>query len=190
MEQHQIPQDVTGYKFNLFGILNLKQFLELIIPVGISWLIISVVPLPFISWPIGIILSLYGLLAAFVPIQERPLNYWIITFLKIMYAPTKFYWRKVSRIPDILRYAAPTLSPTNDLNLPTQRYQPISYSDYSDSLSDLAPDPLDHPRTAYINNLLDSFAEIPVTEVAATPQFIRPALSDDMTLRQREIQPL
>lgn len=191
MEQHQIPQDVTGYKFNLFGILNLKQFLELIIPVGLAWLIIQLLPIPWIAWPVGVILGLYGILAAFVPIQSRPLNYWVTTFLSIMYAPTKFYWHKIARIPTFLKKDPHAINPAtlSPSPLPNQFYQPISYQDYSASLSEPLTDPLDNPRAAFVNSLLDNFAQIPVAEVNAVAQNVRPNLSDEMTLRQREIQP-
>lgn len=192
MEQHQIPQDVTGYKFNLFGVLNLKQFLELIIPLGLAWLIIQLLPIPWIAWPISVVLGLYGILAAFVPIQSRPLNYWVTTFLSIMYAPTKFYWHKIARIPSFLKKDPLALDPSviPASPLPNQAYQPINYRDYSASLEEVSVDPLDNPRTAFVNSLLDNFSQIPVAEVNATAQNIRPQLSDEMTLRQREIQSL
>jgi hypothetical protein len=59
---------------------------------------------------------------AFVPIEERPLDFWIITFFKNLWKPTKFFWKKTPKIPDYFNY-----KPNQNQNLditPEVNYSP------------------------------------------------------------------
>ena len=94
IQQHPIPQDVTNYKFRLVGDMTLKQFLQL--AVGI---VLAVVtwgsPLPFFfKYPLAIIFAAVGLGMAFVPIEGRPLDQWLLAFIKSIYSPTIYTWKK------------------------------------------------------------------------------------------------
>jgi len=94
MEQHPIPQDVTGYKFRLVGDMTLTQFLELAggIIVGI---IFYSLPLPFFfKYPLAILSVGLGVGLAFVPVQGRPMGQWILAFIKSIYSPTMYVWKK------------------------------------------------------------------------------------------------
>lgn len=94
MEQHPVPRNISGFQFRLVGDMTLKQFGYLAGGIVIGYLIIKF-PLPsFLTWPLGAIIVLSGIAFAFVPIQERPLDRWLIAFIKSIYSPTQFIWRK------------------------------------------------------------------------------------------------
>lgn len=102
MEQHPIPRNITGFQFRLIGDMTVKQFGYLIGGCIFGFVMIKL-PLPaLLSWPIGIGLALLGVGLAFVPIQERPLDVWLIAFIKNVYSPTQFIWRKDNEAPAIL----------------------------------------------------------------------------------------
>lgn len=94
MEQHPIPRNISGFQFHLVGDMTLKQFGYLAGGVVLAYLLFRL-PLPtLITIPLAGISALIGVAFAFVPIQERPLDRWVIAFLKSIYAPTQYIWRK------------------------------------------------------------------------------------------------
>lgn len=104
MREHPIPQDVTGYRFHIIGSMTLKQFAEIFLGVILAIILYNTnLPLP-IKWAMMLFSVGLGAAAAFVPIEERPLDHWIITFFKVLYKPTQFYWKRHSKIPEPFLY--------------------------------------------------------------------------------------
>lgn len=94
MEQHAIPQQITSYEFKLVGDMTLKQFIKAAVGIILALIINATKLVFFIKWPL-IILSVGGGLAlAFVPFQDRPLEVWLNAFLKSIYSPTIFLYKK------------------------------------------------------------------------------------------------
>lgn len=94
MEQHPIPQQITSYEFKLVGEMTLKQFGKAAGGIIIA-LIINASPLVFfIKWPLIFIFAVGGLAMAFVPFQDRPLDVWLSAFIKSIYSPTIYTYRK------------------------------------------------------------------------------------------------
>jgi len=94
MEQHPVPQPISSYEFRLIGSMTLKQFAKLSACCLVA-LIFYALPLPvFIKWPGIIFFALLGVGMAFFPINERPLDVWIISFLKAVFSPTQYIWKK------------------------------------------------------------------------------------------------
>jgi hypothetical protein len=99
MNQHPIPQNISGYEFRLVGFMTLKQFFQLA-----GGLIIAAVfwrsPLPdIIRIPLSGFCALIGFLLAFVPVQGRPFSAWLLAFIKAVYSPTVFTWTPTSPTP-------------------------------------------------------------------------------------------
>lgn len=94
--QHPIPQNVTSFEFKLVGDMTLKQFLYLCIGVGTAYITFLTLlkPAPFLAWPIIIVASCLGAAFAFMPIADRPLDYWLAAYLKAVYSPTQRIWIK------------------------------------------------------------------------------------------------
>ena len=97
MEQHPIPQQITSYEFKLVGEMTLKQFGKAAGGI-IAALLINALPLVFfIKWPLIFLFAGGGLALAFVPFQDRPLEGWLKAFIKSIYAPTIYVYKKRSR---------------------------------------------------------------------------------------------
>lgn len=89
-QAHPIPQNVTNFEFHLVGDMTLKQFAYLAAGVGFAFLIFTTLSTvqPIIAWPIIVISALLGVAFAFLPIQERPLDHWVVAFFKAIFKPT------------------------------------------------------------------------------------------------------
>lgn len=104
MYQHPIPQNVTSYQFRLVGDLTLKQFLEFLIGVGLAALFYFsnlYSPLKAVLMGASVV---FGIALAFIPIEERPLDQWVIAFFKAIYRPTQFIWKKQPLLPEYFSY--------------------------------------------------------------------------------------
>ncbi len=94
MENHPIPQDVTGFKFRLIGSITLKQFLYLL-GAGAIALVFYLLPItPFIKFPLMAISGLIGMAFAFVPIDGRPMDKMIFNFARTIPAENQFLYHK------------------------------------------------------------------------------------------------
>jgi hypothetical protein len=95
MDNHPIPQDITGFEFKLIGNMTLKQFAYIaggaIIGLGFYALPIFA----FIKIPIALIFVGIGVLFAFIPFQGRPLDLMIKNFFKAALNPTQYIYQKM-----------------------------------------------------------------------------------------------
>lgn len=94
MEQHPIPQNISSYQFRLVGDMTLKQFFELAGGVVVGLIFYSSPLLGIIKWPFAIISVILGIALAFLPLEERPLERWIVAFFRAIYSPTLYYWKR------------------------------------------------------------------------------------------------
>lgn len=96
MEPHPIPQNVTSFQFKLVGDMTLKQFAYLASGCTVAYIIFVFFArdYPVFAWPLIVTCTLLGVAFAFLPYQSRPLDYWLKSFLKAVYSPTKRVWKK------------------------------------------------------------------------------------------------
>lgn len=94
MENHPIPQDVTGFQFRLIGSLTVKQFGY----IGVS--VVSIVLLYYIPGnllvkiPFMIILGSIGPALAFLPIEGRPMDQMVAHFTHALLRPNQYLFIK------------------------------------------------------------------------------------------------
>jgi hypothetical protein len=94
MEQHPIPQNVTTFQFRLIGDMTLKQFGYLVGGAIVAYIMYKL-PLPFFfTLPLAVTSAVAGFGLAFVPIEERPMDVWVLSFIKSIYNPTQYVWKK------------------------------------------------------------------------------------------------
>lgn len=94
MEQHPIPQQISSYEFKLVGEMTLKQFGKAAGGIILA-VIVNAMPIVFfIKWPLMIIFAVGGLAMAFLPYQDRPLETWLMAFIKSIYSPTIYLYKK------------------------------------------------------------------------------------------------
>lgn len=152
MENHPIPQDVTGFKFKLIGSVTIKQFLYLL-GGGILAIIIFVLPFSaFLRLPLSLFVGAMGAALAFIPIEGRPMDVMIKNFLKALPTENQYIYRKRGAEVLISAFFTPTktaiqLAPTDQpTNLESKRA--LLYKTLSSSAG-YAPD--ENERTALGN---------------------------------------
>lgn len=120
IQQHPLPQDISSYRFRLIGDMTIKQFASLAISIIVAIFVYGS-PLPFFfKYPLAFMFVVLGIGMAFVPLQGRTLDVWIIAFLKSIYAPTLFSWKRtpvedlnpdtIAPAEDSLQTSAPAVS--------------------------------------------------------------------------------
>ena len=107
MQQHPVPQNVTQYQFRLVGDMTLKQFLELAGCLLLAYLFYASNLIFIFKWPLVLLSIFFGIALAFFPLEDRPLDTWIINFVKAIYGPTRFNWKKSDKIPPMFIFEAP-----------------------------------------------------------------------------------
>lgn len=94
MDQHPVPRQITTFEFKLIGFMTLKQFLYLAIFFPVGFIVYKLIPIPIINIGIGVLVGVVGILFAFVPIQDRPMELWIRNLLKRLNSPTQYIYQK------------------------------------------------------------------------------------------------
>lgn len=181
MKQHPIPQDITNYKFHLIGQMTLKQFAEVAVAVVLGFIIFKTNLIGIIKWPLIFTIVGLGVMIAFVPVEERPLDHWIKTFFKNIYKPTKFFWKKANKIPEFFNYKITStqldyFAPNVNLN-PARKQRIFEY--LSSIPSDEVKDDFDLQEDQRINELLGAFDKVEVSEEDVNivkPEQTRPEL--------------
>lgn len=102
MENHPIPQDITGFQFKLIGDLTVKQFAYLAVGVILGWVFFALPINPIIKIPIAIIFVLLGVGLAFLPIQGRPTDIMLLNFIKAFFRPTQFVYKEQKKENEVL----------------------------------------------------------------------------------------
>ncbi len=125
VQQHPIPQNITSYQFRLVGDMTLKQFLQLTTGVVIGFIFYAT-PLPFFfKWPLIALSAGTGAAIAFLPVQGRPLDQWILAFIRSIYAPTIYTWQKPLSATPSTQNQTPT-TPASPNNSPTHPATPVT----------------------------------------------------------------
>lgn len=97
MEQHPIPRQITTFEFKLIGFMTLKQFLYLIAFIPIGLLLFRLIPIPIVNVLIGFLTGLTGVLLAFFPINDRPMDVFIKNLIRRLTSPTQFIYQKENK---------------------------------------------------------------------------------------------
>lgn len=101
MDQHPIPQDVTGFQFKLIGSMTVKQFGYVATGV-IAAVILYYLPLKIaLAFLIKMILiplfGASGFIIAFLPIEGRPIDVMVRNFITALFSPNQYVYHKVGR---------------------------------------------------------------------------------------------
>ncbi len=185
MREHPIPQDITGYKFHIIGELTLRQFAELAIGILVAGLLYKSGFPNLIRIPFMILFGFGGILMAFFPIEERPLEHWIFAFIKSIYNPTKFYWQKKSNVPEVFKYTSQKVTQTEpEIDISPMRQKRIR--EYINSIDESTADDWDKNQQTKINNILETFSTLEVKKDKVKPKQEKPKLHVDVRNLQAE----
>jgi len=179
MQQHPIPQNVTQYQFRLVGDMTLKQFLELALGLVLAYLFFTSNLVFIFKWPLVILSILLGAGLAFFPIEDRPLDQWIINFVKAIYAPTKFIWQKTNKIPRLFLFAAHA---PDIITTITKTIKAPTISPTQQAISDLS-----EGETAKISSLDSIFKTFPVPSPSTMNH--EPSTISKPTISIRKLKP-
>jgi hypothetical protein len=96
MENHPIPQDVTGFKFKLIGSVTVKQFLYLLGFGILATVVFMLQPLNFvfIRIPLMVLFGGIGAALAFLPIEGRPMDVMLMNFIRAIPSENRYIYRK------------------------------------------------------------------------------------------------
>lgn len=94
MENHPIPQDVTGFQFKLIGNMTVKQFAYLATGVLLAWVFLQLPIILLIKIPLCAFFAFLGTGLAYLPIGGRPMDLMIVNFIKALIRPTQFVYEK------------------------------------------------------------------------------------------------
>ena len=166
IQQHPLPQDISSYRFRLIGDMTLKQFASLGIFIILAIIAYSI-PLPFFfKYPIVFAFLLLGIGMAFLPVQGRSLDIWLIAFIKSIYSPTQYSWKRTPANTA----GTETAVPTKENNL--QITQPVT-----NARIEITPSPIispQQPESVSTTPTSQPAVTAPVTETVATPTDVIP----------------
>jgi len=172
MENHPIPQDVTGFKFKLIGSVTVKQFLYLM-ACGITCALIYWLPFHLIlKFPLIGLFAFIGIGLAFIPIDGRPMDVMIKNFLRALPAENQFIFRKRGADALLFEYFQPkvaahtTEQTQNEKDEEKNSKRALLYSQLKMS-SSYRPDASEQ---AILNNVNSYFGETAHNVMTAAPQ--------------------
>lgn len=199
MEQHPIPQNISGFQFKLIGDMTIRQFLYLAGGVFLAYLSWQIDLPGVLKWTFATFLAGGGAAFAFMPVEERPLDRWLTSFLKSIYAPTQFLWQKKTLPPEIL-----TRSFTNQAFHPSSQTlkkeeTQAKVEEYLASLSTptaaAAADPLDQKEAHFVSQFTPQPATTasvipqPVVIPTTTPVLVEPVINNPSPLPPPPLSP-
>jgi hypothetical protein len=159
MEQHPVPRNISGFQFHLIGDMTLQQFIYLAAGGGMALLFYKTLPFPdIIKYVLMGCVGFVGFAFAFLPIQERPLDRWVLAFIRSIFAPTQYLWQKNNLPPDILLHPAvihTKVMPVAHIEAHRDANQKLKA--YLASLPPSTHDTINTAETNYINKTLSLF---------------------------------
>ena len=184
--QHPVPQNIMDVEFKIIGELTMRQFFYLLIFCGLAYGVFQFVNSPIFKWPLILLFVLTGVALAFVPLQERSLDEWVVNFFKAIYAPNQKIWRKETTIPsafmyeniNVVKQELITLAPTSS------RRKLEEYLEYQGSEKN--KDELDIPVEDFVNKVHNAFLNKPQT--TTLPQNLTQSTITSQQLPQVPIQ--
>ena len=122
MENHPIPQDVTGFQFKLIGNMTVKQFAYVAFGV-----VFAVVLYYFpIHSPLSALIKIIlipivggcGFAIAFIPVEGRPIDIMVGNFIKALFFPNQYVYQKSGRLLSFASISSPKVTPVTHVHAP------------------------------------------------------------------------
>lgn len=157
MREHPIPQDIVGYRFHIVGNMTIKQFAEIGVGAFVAFLIYQTNLLVPIKWSLMAISFAIGAALAFVPFEERPLDHWLVTFIKVLYRPTKYYWKREAKIPDAFLYENVNKDKPQQIEIDLTPARRQRIKEYLMSVEQQKLDDFDLQRQQELSLIMDTF---------------------------------
>ncbi len=106
MQQHTVPQNITGFEFKLIGALTIKQF-GYVATAGVLSFIIFITIGGILRWVLIVPIASVGVALAFANISGMTFDKWLVAFINAITSPPQRIWRKE---PKTLSFLSPQFS--------------------------------------------------------------------------------
>lgn len=179
--QHPVPQNVMDVEFKVVGDLTVRQLMYLFAG-GVLIYVFHRSGLPgFWRVTLMAITGITAIAVAFVPIEERGLDKWLVSFIKAMFAPSQMIWRKtysppayfISDYAQIIKNEIITLTPAKSRN---------KLEDYLGQLPEAQTD-LDKLEISRIKDIQSGFSK-PMAASIPQPTMQQPQSISDISLSE------
>jgi len=171
LEQHPVPQHISAYQFHLVGEMTVRQFGFLAGGCVIALLFYASPLTPFIKWPLVIFFVFIGVALAFMPLQERPLDKWIVAFIKAIFSPTQFVWEKKPQTPDIFKVVSRRAPTRKEAPSPPDKEK---LEKYLETLPTEPKSSIDVQEESFVKRAIDLFEVTKPPAGMAEPVFTPP----------------
>lgn len=161
-KQHAVPQNIMDVEFKLIGDLTMRQFAYLLIFGLIAYLSATFV-IGIFKWPFAAISGMLGLGFAFIPIEERGMDDWIVSFFRAIFSPTELVWKKEKFVPSAFLYDNITMVQQEMITLaPTASRRKLEkyLNTYQGTIA--VVDPLDFDASRFISKLQNTYQSVQV----------------------------
>lgn len=165
-KQHAVPQNIMDVEFKLIGDLTMRQFVYLLIFSGIAYgAYILNVPV-LLKWPLILVSVVAGLGFAFLPVEDRGLDEWIVYFFQAVYNETQMVWRKEPKPPSAFLYENLSMVQQELITLaPTSSRRKLEQYLQAEK-GDKEKDAYDQLEASYVLKVQEAFATVsPETSV-------------------------
>lgn len=189
--QHAVPQNIMDVEFKIIGDLTIRQFSYLMLFGALAYGAFTQVNNLF-KWPAVLIFTLLGVGLAFIPIEERGLDQWVINFFSAIYRENQKVWRKTPHVPTALAFDSISVVKQELITLaPTSSRRKLE--DFLESQGrKKAKDPLDFEEMEYIKKVRNAFYEevedagdsMPNVGVAVEPETSEPSQAQEQKPEQ------
>lgn len=175
MENHPIPQDVTGFQFKLIGNMTLKQFAYVatgvILAVILYYMPLNAVIGTFIKIIFIPLFGGSGFLIAFLPIEGRPVDIMAANFLKALFSPNQFVYHKTGRLLNFTTLPTRTTLPKGIPTASVSSNKTRQIQSLLKTTHVATPNKLDEKETAFLASISNiSMPDIAPTLNTSTPQ--------------------
>lgn len=161
MEQHPVPQDITGFQFKLIGDMTVKQFVYLAGGLVVAFIIYHLNIIVFVKYPLLALFAGGGAALAFLDVDKRPLDRIVASFFRSVYRDTRYIWKKSPQVPEILEqssfFAPPPTSQTNIPSTPNKQ----KLEEFLHSLPQKPKTNIDKIEEQKLNLVLSNFKNLP-----------------------------
>lgn len=166
MEQHPVPQNITGFQFKLIGDMTIRQFLYLGGGILSAYVTLQFGLPSIIKWFLAANLAAAGFAFAFIPIEERPLDRWLTSFIKSIYSPTQFLWKKKAVPPEVLTMAVAVSRPPTPETIKKEQTA-AQVEEYLLTLPGASLGKLDEQEESFLQKIASSFETPQVIAIPA-----------------------
>src|SRR4030066_785927 len=186
MENHPIPQDITGFQFKLIGNMTVKQFVYLAGGIVVAWVCYILPVTGFVKFPFAFVFAMVGVAFAFLPVEGRPLDVMITHFVKALLNPTQFIYQRVGRSIYFPSLAIAKSASTQTQGETTSSLSGEKLKTFLDSLPKRPKNKLDEKEMVFFQSLGNLATPQPI--VQPTPAFVPAHSMDDLSVKTQPDQ--